>query len=328
MDGAEAAGPRAGALACAQGGEVGAAPQPAQAGAQARARAKRDYVRRAYCQKVATVARACRWIEAGWSVTDVCREPDMPQRSTFVAWLAAHPELRDMVEAARAAAAQVFTPRRAYHRWDPAAAAEVLARIEDGRGLREVCSEPDMPSAATVTRWLRARPAFAADYRRAREAQADRLFDLAWRIACEATEGEVATARLKIQTLKWRVGKLARRVYGPARAVAVAAADGLAAAGGDGADGTADAGTRRVVGFHARDFAVTPDNRVVETTGAMVGLDPEAARRLADDVRAGRIGLEELAARNAAGEAEMERAWAARDAVRGRRGARGGRSRR
>ena len=47
---------------------------------------------------------------------------------------------------------------------------------------------------STVTRWLNERPEYAQAYRLAREAQADRLFDLAWRIACEATAKPCASA--------------------------------------------------------------------------------------------------------------------------------------
>lgn len=254
-------------------------------------RVKRKYERRAYEVKVAAVQRACRRIEAGWSVTDVCREADMPQRSTFVAWLAANPELRAMVEAAQAAAAEVFTPRRDYHYWDEDVAAEFLARIEDGRGLREVCAEPDMPVHATVLRWMKERPAFEAAYRRAREAQADRLFDLAWRIACEATEGDVATSRLKIQTLKWRVEKLAPRVYGPMKAQEP---PGSGAAAGSG---------KIEHQFQVRSWARTPDNQVVETTDAVLGMTAAERQALYDGVRSGRLSLDALAALNAAGRA-------------------------
>jgi len=289
MDGGAGA-PGAGALARLDvGGGPGAA---ATAGMQARA--KRDYVRRAYAQKVAMVQRACRRIEAGWSLTEVCREPDMPGRSTVVSWLTRHPELRAMVEAAEAAAAEVFLPRRDYHYWDPEIAAEVLARIEDGKGLREVCAERDMPVACTVTRWLNERPEFAAAYRRAREAQADRLFDLAWRIACEATEDEVATARLKIQTLKWRVGKLAPRVYGPLKAQDPPG----------GGEGGGKGGEPTIVAWHIRSWAKTPDNKLVETTWATVGMTPGERQALCDDVRAGRISVEEVERMNAAAEAE------------------------
>jgi hypothetical protein len=95
MDGGAGA-PGAGALARVAVHDGGGA--AASAGKQARA--KRDYVRRDDALKIAMVRRACRRIEAGWNLTEVCREADVPGRSTVVAWLARHPELRAMVEAA------------------------------------------------------------------------------------------------------------------------------------------------------------------------------------------------------------------------------------
>lgn len=248
--------------------------------------ARRRYVRRGYAQKVALVQALCRRLEAGESISEACRDPTMMQRSTLISWLTHDLELRGMVEAAQAAAAEVYGRRRTYHRWDPDVAAEVLARIEDGRGLREVCAEPDMPAHQTVTRWLNERPDYAEAYRRTREAQADRLFDLAWRIAQEATEAEVATARLKIQTLKWRVGKLAPKKYGAFKAQEPPAAE----------DDEAPAeGARRMV-FEARRFARTPDNQVVETTRAVRGMTPEQQAQLRAAIADGRLSLEALRA--------------------------------
>lgn len=248
--------------------------------------ARRRYVRTAYAHKVATVQGVCRRLEAGESLADVCRDPRMPQRSTLDAWLRANDELRGLVEAAKAEAARTFPPRRAYHRWTEKLAAEVLARIEDGRGLRDVCAEPDMPGHQTVTRWLNERPDFALAYRHARQAQADRLFDLAWRIALEATTDEVATARLKIQTLKWRVGRLAPRKYGPLKAQAPEDAAGEAARTGE----------EPVMCFEVRHFAVTPDNTVVETTRAVRGMSSEDQKTLRDGIRAGQVTLADVAA--------------------------------
>lgn len=235
--------------------------------------AKRSYVRRDYVRKAYLVARVCRRIEGGENLTEICRDPTMPQRSTLVAWLAKHRELYAQVEAAHALSPE---PQRVYHRWSEAGAREFLERIEDGRGLREVCAEPDMPAHCTVTRWMRERPEFAERYRAAREAQADRLFDLAWRIACEAEPGEVATARLKINTLKWRVGRLVPRKYGPWKAVAPPVED----------DG--GGGKRRLI-VEVRHFAVAPGRRVVETTDAVRGLKPEEVKRLHAAVEAGRF---------------------------------------
>ena len=289
MDGGARA-PSAGGLA--RG--AGASGSPADGAAQ---RAKRDYVRRDWSHKLAMVREACRRIvERGESVTEICRDPRMPARSTFMAWLTADADLWALVDAAQDEAATVWTARRAYHPWDEAVAAEFLARIEDGRGLREVCAERDMPVHATVTRWLKARPEFALAYRLAREAQADRLFDLAWTIAreCPPLPGEVAAARLKIQTLKWRVGRLAPRVYGPLKAVA---SPPPAEGGGEETD------EPTTVVFHVRSWARTPDNQVVETTQAALGMTPAERQALGQDIAAGRVSLEALERMSAAGEA-------------------------
>jgi hypothetical protein len=122
------------------------------------------YERLAYAQKVAAVQAVCRRIEAGVSLAEACRRPDMPQRTTLIAWLARDPELRGMVAAAEAASAAVFGARREYHYWDPDVAAEVLTRVEDGRGLTEVCAERDVPAYSTVMRWINERPDYFDAY--------------------------------------------------------------------------------------------------------------------------------------------------------------------
>ena len=126
--------------------------------------AGRRYVRTDYERKVVQVARVCRRLEGGEDVTAVCRDPTMPQRSTLMSWLARYPELRERVEAA-AAAAGPEGRRRAYHPYGEAVIAEFLARIEDGRGLVEVCAEGDMPVHSSITRWLNERPEFRERYR-------------------------------------------------------------------------------------------------------------------------------------------------------------------
>lgn len=282
MDGGAGA-PLAGDSACVDG--VGGGGGGGRRGDGALARAKRAYVRRSWVRRLSMVREACRRIaEQGETITDVCRDPRMPARSTFMAWLARDPALLALVEAARAEAAQVFTPRRDYHHWDEAVAEEFLARIEDGRGLREVCAEPDMPAHPTITRWLRERPDFQARYRQAREAQADRLFDLAWTIAREAEPGEVETARLMIQTLKLRIGRLSPRVYGPQKAEPPAQAAG--------------AGRPPVVSFTVRRWATDPQRKLVEYTWAAQRRSKAEIEALDADIRAGRLSAEDVARLN------------------------------
>jgi hypothetical protein len=59
--------------------------------------------------------------------------------------------------------------------------------IADGQSLRSICAAEAMPNKSTVFRWLAADEAFRDQYARAREAQADALFDDILDIADDGT---------------------------------------------------------------------------------------------------------------------------------------------
>lgn len=196
--------------------------------------ASKDPRGRAFARRLALVQAVCERLEAGESLSSICRDPLMPQRYQLDRWRAAEPLFAEMVEDARAQAeAAGLWTRKANHPWSEELAGEILARIAAGRSLVEVCAEADMPHHTTVTRWLQERPAFLARYLEARQAQADALFDLAWKIARDATEEDVRVARLKIDTIKWRAAKLAPKRYGAALAVRAAERDADRAAEGE-----------------------------------------------------------------------------------------------
>lgn len=71
-----------------------------------------------------------------------------------------------------------------------------------------------MPSRPTVCRWLMQREDFRNQYARAREEQADALFDEVVAIADMADAESVQQARLRIDARKWVAGKLRPKVYG------------------------------------------------------------------------------------------------------------------
>jgi hypothetical protein len=107
----------------------------------------------------------------------------------------------------------------------------ICERIGDGESLRRICSEEDMPNKATVFRWLAAHTEFSDQYARAREAQADTLFDEVLAIAdtpmlgektkigsdgkTETTTGDmIEHRRLQVDARKWMAGKLRPKKYG------------------------------------------------------------------------------------------------------------------
>ena len=92
----------------------------------------------------------------------------------------------------------------------------LVAEIQTGRSLRQVCTDEGMPHFTTVLRWVALDADFASKYARARTAQADTLFD-----RMEAVEEAVAAgtmdshaARVVLDSMRWRASKLAPKVYG------------------------------------------------------------------------------------------------------------------
>ncbi len=106
----------------------------------------------------------------------------------------------------------------------------ICEALASGKSLRKICEGDDFPSNAAVFRWLSQHEEFRDRYARAREAQADAIFDEMLDIADDGTndwmadnESEtgvryngdhVQRARLRIDARKWMAGKLRPKVYG------------------------------------------------------------------------------------------------------------------
>jgi hypothetical protein len=112
-------------------------------------------------------------------------------------------------------------------------AAQICGRLAGGESLRSICSDEGMPDKSTVFRALADDTAFRDQYARAREAQADAIFDEILDIADDGSNdwmerhddqggnigwkenGEaIGRSRLRIDARKWMAGKLRPKVYG------------------------------------------------------------------------------------------------------------------
>lgn len=112
-------------------------------------------------------------------------------------------------------------------------ALRICERLANGESLKSMCEEEGMPSKSTVFKWLSENQAFSDNYARAREAQADALFDdilsiaddgrndwmerkdaedenMGWRENGEA----LRRSQLRIDARKWMAGKLRPKKYG------------------------------------------------------------------------------------------------------------------
>jgi hypothetical protein len=107
----------------------------------------------------------------------------------------------------------------------------ICQRIAGGQGLVEICRDEAMPHRSTVFRWLAKDAGFRDRYAQAREAQADYFGDEILEIADNAAndwmlrqQGEdtvevanhdhIARSRLRVDSRKWLMSKLAPKKYG------------------------------------------------------------------------------------------------------------------
>jgi len=111
-------------------------------------------------------------------------------------------------------------------------AARICERLADGESLKAMCDDDDMPSRTSVFKWLGMYKEFSDMYVRAREEQADAIFDeilaisddgrndwmekqddeggnIGWRENGEA----IRRSQLRIDARKWMAGKLRPRKY-------------------------------------------------------------------------------------------------------------------
>ena len=120
---------------------------------------------------------------------------------------------------------------------------KICVGLAEGKSLRRTVKDDGMPDRATVYNWIIKNDELFGQYAKAREAQADTLFDECLDIADENhhdtyidNDGQertnhdvIARAKLKIDTRKWMAGKLKSRAYGDSMKVDNTSSDGTMA---------------------------------------------------------------------------------------------------
>lgn len=111
--------------------------------------------------------------------------------------------------------------------------AEICRRIADGESLRAILETEGLPASSTIFAWLNEDSAFSEQYARAREAQAEAIFDDILTIADDGrndwmerknSDGQnigwvengeaIRRSQLRIEARKWMAGKLKPKKYG------------------------------------------------------------------------------------------------------------------
>lgn len=102
---------------------------------------------------------------------------------------------------------------------------KICSELAEGRSLRSVCLDEDMPDKATVFRWLRENKSFSDHYARAKEESADadleELQDISNEAIAEAkivsekrANAVVQAYKVKGDNLKWKMSKMKPKKYG------------------------------------------------------------------------------------------------------------------
>ncbi len=100
-------------------------------------------------------------------------------------------------------------------------AASICMAIVEGKSLRSIAKIEGMPSVGTILRWLNKYKEFQLQYARAKEEQttsmAEDILEIAEQYSPESdilTPDLVQRARLRIDTRKWLMSKMAPKKYG------------------------------------------------------------------------------------------------------------------
>lgn len=93
-------------------------------------------------------------------------------------------------------------------------AAYICSEIASGRSLRSICTDDGMPDKSTLFRWLSRHESFRDQYTRAQEDRTAALAEDILEIADEGNAEDVQRAKLRIDTRKWLMSKMAPKRYG------------------------------------------------------------------------------------------------------------------
>ncbi len=101
-------------------------------------------------------------------------------------------------------------------KYSDALADRICEELANGKSLIQICQQEGMPHRVTVIRWMQSNEEFATKCARAREAQADYLFDGMATIEDRVLAGELdpKAANVVLSSQQWRASKLRPKVYG------------------------------------------------------------------------------------------------------------------
>lgn len=172
---------------------------------------------RGYVRFSAKLARAiCERIAAGETQLSICADPGMPSRNTLRRWARERSDFAKIFERAKAFGNRTGMGRPSTYCL--ATAHEIAVRVSEGETLTAISKDPAMPSMGTIFYWRKSNAEFAEALKQAREVLAERLCDLGWEMAQDATPKTAHLVRVQLGQLRWTAGILSPRTHGRLKA--------------------------------------------------------------------------------------------------------------
>ncbi len=113
------------------------------------------------------------------------------------------------------------TPKGRPSKYSQELADKICGLVIEGKSIRSICEADGMPDSRTVFRWLSSNEDFCQQYARAKEDQTNTLAEEILEIADQydiakdyETPDLVQRAKLRIDTRKWLMSKMAPKKYG------------------------------------------------------------------------------------------------------------------
>ncbi len=108
---------------------------------------------------------------------------------------------------------------------------KICEQLADGKSMRTVCKQEDMPAMSSVFKWLREHDGFSEQYAKAKDESADAMAEDLLDIADTPVMGEIKTIkpdgsveikqdemlghrRLQVDARKWLMAKMKPKKYG------------------------------------------------------------------------------------------------------------------
>ena len=107
----------------------------------------------------------------------------------------------------------------------------ICYRLSMGESARQICRSDQMPSLSTLMKWLTEtdKKEFSEQYARARDCQADfyadEIVDIADELGDDVDSNAINKAKLRIDSRKWKVARMAPKKYGDKQQLDVTSSD-------------------------------------------------------------------------------------------------------